>query len=93
MKNILHIMDGSFTPCLESGTSHVLQVTNDDRGIIDAVVIMLESQHLADKLGIINAGCQGWPMSSVFIKFPQISDDEGKVTDTFLILPLLHVSG
>ena len=27
-------------------------------------------------------------MSSVFIKFPQISDDEGKITDTFLILPV-----
>ena len=43
MKNTLYIMDGPFTPCLESGTLHVLEVTNDDRGIMDTLIIMLEN--------------------------------------------------
>ena len=54
--------------CLRSGNLNVLQVTDDDRVVLDTLLIMPEILNLTDRSGITyeeHLSCQGEPMSSM----------------------------
>ena len=45
------INDDQCPPCLQSGTLNVLQVTDDDGGVLDTLLIILEIQNFAHMFG------------------------------------------
>ena len=61
-------MDDPCSPCLESGMLNVLQVTDDNRVVLDTLLIMLECWNWAHRSRIQSQEQlwgQQWPMSSI----------------------------
>ena len=51
MENIYYVKDYSYPPCLQSGTTKILPVSNDEGEVLDKLLIMLETQNLAHMFG------------------------------------------
>ena len=68
-QNNHEVKDDPCPPCLWSGTINILQVTDDDKGVLDTLLIMLEIWNFAHRSKmqcqeqLLN---QGLPMSSMF---------------------------
>ena len=62
------VKNDSCPPCLQSGTLNVLQVTDDERVVLDTLLILLESWNWAHSSGIKcqeQLWGQWWPKSSL----------------------------
>ena len=93
VRNSYEVKDYPYPTCLHSGTLNVLQVTDDDRMVLDTLIIMLECRNVTHRSGIkyqekYEVNNYQFPpyLQSASLNILQVTDDDRMVLDTPVIM-------